>query len=479
MQTQEAQTILFRSLAGGLGRKLNRVNAKKLLYRKDPVGYIRHYFKSELWGGAQDVCNAVAESNRSSVSVRAGHGTQKTFTAARLGLWFWDVYRPSKVITTAPTGRQVEKLLWTEIGTAWKQARAIDPAYPGRLLLTEIKTNDPNWFMFGFAANEDVNAEGFHSENIFIVVDEAKGVDARIFEAFEGALGGVNARRLYISTPGPPDGDFYESFRDSNFSTFHHSVDSMLRWYEKKGIHTPSGCATREWLSNCEKKWGKNSNRYKMRCDAEFCESVPEAIIPISWVERSFGVQRPKTQKGVLRLGADIAEFGDDTTVIFIGDDAGEVACIQYEKKELTETAGQIISAARKYKVMPHNITIDSTGIGSGVGSMLRAEGFKINCINFAERSSDSQEWADIPTEMYWGLRERLSVDGFFLSAEHKEIREDLSRRKYGMNRNGAFQLESKKDFKRRIGRSPDFGDAIALCYFRRISGVAPGEDNY
>lgn len=457
-------------LSEGIGRRINRVSPKKLKYRNNPVGYLRDVLNTELWGGMQKVANALASKPDARIAVRTGHGIGKTFTVARLALWFYDCYRPSKVITTAPTGRQVEKLLWAEIGTAFRQARIIDPAYPGRILTTSIKTDDPSWFMFGFSADDPAAAEGFHSENLLVIIDEAKGVDEDIYTALEGAMGGVNARMMRVSTPGEPIGPFYDSFSSSLYRKFHYSVWDMIKWYEKRNIPIPKGCSTRKWAEERLEEWGEDSIRYKMRIMGEFCQSVAEAVIPFEWVERAMDTERPKTIVGEKVLGIDIAEFGDEKTVFFIGDDAGCVHLEWLDKSEITETAGKAIQIINKYGIKPRNVTIDSTGLGTGVGSILRSKGLEeVQCIHFAERSSDSDEWANIITEIYWGLRRRLSEDGFYLP-KNDDLKEDLIKRKFKTNSDGAYEIEKKDKYRKRVGRSPDFGDAAALAYYRRPS---------
>jgi len=465
MKTLPALNTVFKFVDLGLQQKLNRVSAQIMAYRSDPLAFFKDKFDVEVWGGAQDVCRAIAAKPTARVTVRAGHGTQKTFTSAHIALWFSYCWRPSKVITTAPTGRQVEKLLWSDIRKAFYYGKGKDPTYPGRMLTVEWKAS-PDWFMFGFSSDEPVTAEGFHGSNMLIIVDEAKGVADEIFEGLEGALGGENARLLLISTAGNPEGEFYNSHSNNLFQAFHFSVEDMVRWYEERGEPVPPGCSTRRWINERRDKWGENSIRYRMRVKAEFCESIPDAIVPLEDVERCMKNRRGPS-KGVVRMGVDIAEFGDDSTVLFIGDDNGEIAKIKYDKEELTETAGRVVQAIRKYGIDPWNVKIDSTGLGSGVGSMLRQGGYKVDCIHFAERSSDDEEWEDIITEMYWGLRTTiLQNPGFYLSSDG-DMKEDLVKRKYKTNSDGAYKLESKREFKKRVKRSPDEGDAVALCYLK------------
>ena len=433
-------------------------------YQVDPVAFMREKLDTEVWGGAQDVAMALASSPTARVVVKAGHGTQKTHTAARLALWFSYNFRPSKVITTAPTTRQVEKLLWSEIHRA--HAKLDKRSYPGKLLTLEWRGN-PEWFMLGFSSDNPVMAEGFHGENVLIIVDEAKGINEDIMEGLEGALSGDNARLLLISTAGNPEGVLYDAFGDSLYQHFTFSCQDMVDWYNQQGQKVPKGCTTQRWIDERKEKWGPTSVRYKMRVLAEFCESIPEAIILFAWVQRAMKNKRTKRPQAPhrRRLGIDVAEFGADENVFFVGDDFGELDMVVTNKEEATDTAKLAIKLINKWEIPDENVQIDTTGIGSGVGSIMREKGHDINCIHFAEKSSNPEEYADIVSEMYWNLREKIKQPGFTLE-DDSELREDLTRRKYKTNADGAYEVESKRNFRKTAKRSCDKGDACALCYY-------------
>lgn len=455
---------VFSRLSRQFGHRLQRAEYSIRKYQVDPIAFMKDKLDAEVWGGAQEVCRAIAASPTARVAVKAGHGTQKTYTAARIALWFSHNFRPSKVITTAPTKRQVEKLLWAEIHRAYQK---LDKrTYPGKMLTLEWRGN-PEWFMLGFSSDNPVMAEGFHGDAVLIIVDEAKGVNEEIMEGLEGALSGENARLLLISTAGHPEGFFYDAFSDPLFQHFTFSCQDMVDWYTNQGLKVPRGCTTQRWIDERAQRWGINSVRYKMRVLAQFCESIPEALIPFEWVQRAMKIARtkPPQMPKKRRMGVDIAEFGSDDNVIFVGDDYGSLQIEAFNKAEATEVADKVAKMIRKWQVPVENVQIDSTGIGSGVGSILRDKGYDINCIHFAERSSNPEEYADIISEMYWNLRERLSKPGFHLE-EIDELREDLTRRKYKTNAEGAYEVESKRKFRKALKRSCDHGDAAALCYF-------------
>jgi hypothetical protein len=82
-------------------------------YQTNPVRFVREVLGSELWSRQVEILEAIRDHPQ--VTVRSGHGVGKTFVAACAALWWLYSFRPSLVLTTAPTARQVESLLWGEI----------------------------------------------------------------------------------------------------------------------------------------------------------------------------------------------------------------------------------------------------------------------------------------------------------------------------------------------------------------------------
>ena len=89
--------------------------------QKDPLLFITKVLGSRPDDNQRKIINAIARYNR--VAVSSCHSIGKTFTSARLALWFLFCFPKSLVLTTAPTTRQVNFLLWGEIRSAYKSSR--------------------------------------------------------------------------------------------------------------------------------------------------------------------------------------------------------------------------------------------------------------------------------------------------------------------------------------------------------------------
>ena len=144
---------------------------------------------------------------------RSGHARGKDYVAAVASLCFLYSYWPSKVINTAPTGRQVKNIMMSEISTIWKNAKI---PLGGELQVERIKfQEDPNWYLEGFKAGDKKPEDwtGIHSPHIAVVITEGSGIEDETFNAIEGILTGTVTRELVVGNPHRKTGAFYQGFR--------------------------------------------------------------------------------------------------------------------------------------------------------------------------------------------------------------------------------------------------------------------------
>ena len=187
--------------------------------KKHPVFFVENVLGDKLWKKQKQILNEVQHNN---VSVASCHGAGKSFTASRVVLHAMAVHPGTQVITTAPTNRQVKKVLWKEIRTGHKRSN-----FPigGKVLTQEMQIDD-DWFALGFATSDTDSFQGFHGKKVLVVADEAAGVDETIFNGIDGITSGANSRVLHIGNPTSRAGRFYQShtMADNSFVKFNISV---------------------------------------------------------------------------------------------------------------------------------------------------------------------------------------------------------------------------------------------------------------
>lgn len=164
---------------------------------------------ASLWAKQREIIEAVRDF--SEVYVPSCHSSGKSFTAAHVALWFLFSHPNSVVVTTAPTGRQVKRILWQEIRKAYANANA---PLGGTILKQELQIDD-KWYAFGFSSDEPTNFSGLHADWVLFIVDEATGIDAEIWEAIDGVLSGANTRLLAIGNPTDATSEFNKRIKQT------------------------------------------------------------------------------------------------------------------------------------------------------------------------------------------------------------------------------------------------------------------------
>lgn len=443
---------------------------------KGPEYFTRKILNKKLWPIQAEILRSVRDNART--AVRSCHGIGKTFTAAMCILWFVYTHPKAIVLSTAPTWRQVEKLIWKEIRSAYREA--VIPLGGNLLPKTpELHLIHDEWYAAGLSTNEPDRFQGFHEEHILVIVDEAAGVNLEIFEAIEGILTSSGARLLLIGNPTAIGTPFYDAFTKPGYQTFHVSAFDTPNftaygitpediandtWQVKaQGIPYPR-LITPQWVSDRFKTWGESSAPYQVRVMGNFPTQGEDTLIPLLWIELAMERWEEADEGKDVQLGVDVAAYGSDKTVIAIrkGDKLTELRV--YSQKNTRETAGLVHQAARDLNT--RRISVDEIGIGRGVVDSLEEEGYERVGVNVADKSSDSERYHNLRAELWWGLRERLNPEKELIALPpDDELLSELASVKYKVDARGAIQIESKEDMKKRLGHSPDRADAVVLAF--------------
>jgi hypothetical protein len=96
-----------------------------------------------------------------------------TFAGACYASYFYDCYRPSTTLITAPVYKQVRDLMFKEL-------RTLRPGDPGFLPKDTRLQDAHDHFAHGFTANTPDAFQGRHAEHLCLIFDEATGI-ARAF----------------------------------------------------------------------------------------------------------------------------------------------------------------------------------------------------------------------------------------------------------------------------------------------------------
>ena len=438
------------------------------LYQKDPV-----IFAKEVCGFTPDKWQAEALrdlANHQKVSVRSGHGVGKTSVEAVALLWFVSCFRFPRVVATAPTRQQLNDILWSEI----EKWRSKSPLL--KELLTWTKTYvymngyEKRWFAVAKTASAPENMQGFHEENMLIIVDEASGIEDEIMEALLATLSGKNNKLLMCGNPTRTTGTFYDSHNRDRGLYKCHKVSSL-----------DSARTNKENIASFIRKYGEHSNVVKVRVYGDFPTQDSDTFIPLSLIEKSIYTEISVDEINSVSLGVDVARYGDDETIIASNVNGKTDLPVVRHGQSLMTTVGDIVMQYhRMIEEYPQyrgviSVVIDDTGLGGGVTDRLeevkieqklrRMEIIPVNFGSKPPKNGYDEHYYDIATYMWAAVKTMLESEEISIPND-EELVAQLSVRKYNITSQGKIVLESKKEMKGRGIKSPDRADAIALsCY--------------
>lgn len=427
---------------------------------EDPCAFASDVLGLSLWGGQREILTAVAQSDR--VTVRSGHKIGKSLAAACVAWWFALTRPRARVIMTSASARQVSAILWREVSRLYRSARmplggrppSVDPSHGWGI--------EDGREIVGFSTDDPERMAGFSGANLLFVVDEASGVDERLFEALEGNRAG-GAKILALSNPTRIEGTFWQSHQPGTAWRAVH----LSSWDAAR--HTPHvpGLATLEWCEEKRREWGESDPRYRVRVLGEFPDRDVMTVMAASDVESA--QRREGAMEGPLRIGVDVARGGADATTIAVRRGMRVIEIISMRTDRDDEILGRVIAEARRHR---HGggerveVRVDSIGVGAGLVRLLEqhTDG-EVQCVPVdAGRMSESNEHEYVRDDLWFGVRDWLRAGG---SIPHdRELAQDLLSAKYGFTRAGKIKVDSKEIIRKRIGRSPDKADAVALAVF-------------
>ena len=121
---------------------------------------------------------------------------------------------------------------------------------------------------------------------------------------------------------------------------------------------------------------------------------------------------------------------------------------------------------------------LDIVGIGAsayddGLRNGLNVIGINGSAPSDATDRSGKLRFLNLRAEMYWKLREALDPDGDAPLAlpPDPELSADLRAQRWEITK-GGIKVEPKDEIAKRLGRSPDCGDAVALTMLEALQVV-------
>lgn len=456
--------------------EIQAVLNRRLMWAENGAQFVKDTLAETLEPYQAAIMESVHHNVRT--AVKSCHDSGKSYTASRLAAQYLSTHPDSIVITTAPTFRQVENVIWREIRGMYN--KAIMPLGGEEPLKTRWEYT-PNWYAIGISARDPNAIQGFHSKSgdILIIVDEGAGVSEALFEGIEALLTSGHARLLVIGNPTSLSGKFFRMFKDptvhkisiSCFDTANFKANGIknlddLRNFDLTKMVLPQPYLLNpEWAQHKMFDWGVNSPMFQSRVLGNFPEQDANTLIPLNWIDLASTEERKEiVPLGRAAYGHDIARYGDDTSPIIKR--YGDHVCDPdvYQGEDTMMTAGRAVDRLRD-ELGPYFIDITG-GLGTGpYDRLIELNYITAYGLNMSSKAINKEQFFNLRAELGWILRDKFK-NGEIYIPDNEDLKAQLSNIQYKLHSDGRRQLESKDDIKKRMnGRSPDLADALFMSY--------------
>lgn len=222
-----------------------------------------------------------------------------------------------------------------------------------------------------------------------------------------------------------------------------------------------------------ERRSGMSEGKVRQEFFCSFEAASDAQLIPTTLVAEAMARDpKPPEPFDEKVIGADVARFGDDRSVICFrhGRDGAPIPYERLAGWDTMQLAGRVADWIRRWA--PDAVFVDDGGVGGGVVDRLRQLGFwSVQGVNFGARSDSprtGEKAGNKRSEMWLTARSWLETGAL---PKDPLLAAELSAPMFTYNAQNALMLERKEDMKKRGIPSPDVADAFALTFAYPVMG--------
>ena len=192
-------------------------------------------------------------------------------------------------------------------------------------------------------------------------------------------------------------------------------------------------------------------------------------VIPSEWVREAQARWKPQEKPGPMdSMGVDVARGGDDETSIACrhGDWYAELKTVPGKETPDGGTTAALVVGIRRHKSPVH---IDLVGWGASAYDVLVENGIHTVGLNGASKTNEKDAatgelgFANDRARIHWRMREALDPrnDRKLALPPGEKLFEELTASRWSLTTGRGIQIELKENIIKRIGRSPNDGEAV------------------
>lgn len=450
--------------------KLAAMGATLRHWREDILGFVREevHAQPDAWQAAALEAFASPDPAKRRISLQACVGPGKTTVLAWCALHFLGTQgergEHPKGAAVAITWDNLHDNLWSELAKWMARSRYFSTAFTWSQTRVFANDHPATWFLSARSWPKSGNPEeqaktlsGLHSKYVLALVDESGAIPLTVLRAAEQALSNCTFGKIVqAGNPISTDGMLY-------------AAASQLRhlWHVITITGDPDSPqrAPRvdlEWAKQQIATYGRENPWVASYILGRFPAQSFNALLSVEEVQAAMGrhLREDVYTWSQKRIGVDVARFGDDRTVLFPRQGLAAFRPVVMRVARTTDIAARVAKGIVEWGA---ELTfVDDTGHwGHGVIDNLLAAGYAAIPVIFSDPALEAR-YRNRRAECWLLMAEWVKRGGALPNLP--EMVGELTQPTYTFV-GGKFMLEEKDQIKKRLGRSPDLADALAMTF--------------
>lgn len=438
-------------------------------WRQDPVAFVRENFGVEPDTWQVDALQAFADPKIKRISLQACAGPGKSALLAWCG-WHFLACQGEKGehpngLCTSITSENLSANLWKEFAK-WQQCSPfLTHAFVWTAERIFARDHKATWFLAARTWPKTASPEeqgktlsGLHGRYVLALIDESGAIPTTVARAAEQALstGPKFGKVMQAGNPLTRDGMLYAA-----------SVRYAADWHVIRITGDPddpkrSSRIDIEWARSRIAQDGRDDPWVQAYILGQFPDRAINTLLSEEDVLAAMGRSVPQSEyeHAALVLGVDVAREGLDRSVIVPRQGLQMFEPVLLRGVTSSEGAGRVAAMWRD-KLVDACFVDQTGGFGAGWIDRLRELGRTPIGVEFAGRADDKR-YANKRAEMWFRMAEWVKAGGCL--PRTPELIAELTEPTY-THRGDALLIESKDLIKKRLKRSPDIADGLALTF--------------
>lgn len=453
---------------------MNATQVKIKEWRENPIKFVWDNFKVEPDKWQKEVLTVFPSQDKQKmrISLQACAGPGKTAVLAWCGWNFLSCYADKgyhpNAAAMSVTSDNLKDNLWKEMSVWHQRSEFLREAFVWTKERIFARQFPSTWWMsartWSKSANEDEQGRtlsGLHSKYILYLIDESGDISSNVLKSAEQGLSNCTwGKIMQAGNPTSLEGMLY--FAATTMAHLWH----IVRITGDPDDPNRSPRISIEWAQEQIKLYGRNDPWVMSYILGKFPPSSINTLLGPDEVNAAMNkhLLEPSYSWSQKRLGIDVARFGDDITCIFPRQGMAAFRPVSMRHKRDSpasiDIGNRVIAAKTRWESEVEYFD-DTVGWAHGAIDFMRSVGHNPIPIAFNSDAPDPR-YLNMRAYMWLKMAEWVRAGGALPRVP--ELIAELTIPTYSYSK-GKFVMEDKDMIKKRLKRSPNYADALALTF--------------